>query len=425
MDLSYVSGGNLNVGLTDGVDDRNPGGKQSITLFNIASNGSIKADNKEVGSINKGKWSTVRYILDMDNGTGTIQIDGFDSVTYELSNYSTFGAVSPTQLTYFLLAGSKAAVDVKISDLKIGKLEQEDLPKKTITVDSSDSAMGSAYIGEAGVTEKTVDMNDMVTLTATANEGYELLAWRKDDSEENFAFTSELTVRAHDSAKFTAVFTESVPDKYDYLYHETFKTLTTSTLQANGWISANQQDAMSIAYDESSGLGNYLKFGANTSSRAGEKSFGETYTSDNGLVYAMNIKFTTANTDPNEFAVHSGNITYNGGNKNYGCTGGYVLYLNQAKDGTTTINGQTTTIPNNEWISVVAVCDFTTHKVNVVAKSLDSSKTYFDGEVDMADTDATGMSGLYFKYGKKAYGSISFDNIEIFSADQYLSLIHI
>ena len=54
-----------------------------------------------------------------------------------------------------------------------------------------------------------------------------------------------------------------------------------------------------------------------------------------------------------------------------------------------------------------------------MAKSLDSSKTYFDGGVDMADTDATGMSGLYFKYGKKAYGSISFDNIEIFSADQY------
>lgn len=419
MDLSYVSGGDLNFGLTDGIDNRNPGGKQSITLFNVASNGSIKAGGKEVGSINKGKWSTVRYILDMDNGTGTIQIDGFDPVTYEFSNYSTFGTVSPTQLTYFLLSASQKAFGVRISDLKVGTLEQEALPKKTITVESSDNTMGSAYIGEAGVTEKTVDMNDMVTLTATANEGYELLAWRKDDSEENFAFTSELTVRAHDSAKFTAVFTESVPDKYDYLYHETFKTLTTSTLQANGWISANQQDAMSIAYDESSGLGNYLKFGANTSSRAGEKSFGETYTSDNGLVYAMNIKFTTANTDPNEFAVHSGNITYNGGNKNYGCTGGYVLYLNQAKDGTTTINGQTTTIPNNEWISVVAVCDFTTHKVNVVAKSLDSSKTYFDGEVDMADTDATGMSGLYFKYGKKAYGSISFDNIEIFSADQY------
>ena len=59
-------------------------------------------------------------------------------------------------------------------------------------------------------------------------------------------------------------------------------------------------------------------------SRGGEKSFGETYTSDNGLVYAMNIKFTKANIDPNEFAVHSGNMTYNDGNKNYGCTGGYV-----------------------------------------------------------------------------------------------------
>ena len=57
----------------------------------------------------------------MDNGTGTIQIDGFDPVTYEFSNYSTFGTVSPTQLTYFLLSASKAAVDVKISDLKVGK----------------------------------------------------------------------------------------------------------------------------------------------------------------------------------------------------------------------------------------------------------------------------------------------------------------
>ena len=55
MDLSYVSGGNLNVGLADGVVDRNPGGKQSITLFNVGSNGSISANGKEVGSINKGK----------------------------------------------------------------------------------------------------------------------------------------------------------------------------------------------------------------------------------------------------------------------------------------------------------------------------------------------------------------------------------
>lgn len=91
----------------------------------------------------------------------------------------------------------------------------------------------------------------------------------------------------------------------------------------------------------------------------------------------MNIKFTKANIDPNEFAVHSGNMTYNDGNKNYGCTGGYVLYLKQTKDGAITANGQTTTIPNNEWVSVVAVCDFTTHKVNVVAKSLDSSKNLF------------------------------------------------
>ena len=46
MDLSYVSGGDLNFGLTDGIDNRNPGGKQSITLFNVASNGSIKAVKK-------------------------------------------------------------------------------------------------------------------------------------------------------------------------------------------------------------------------------------------------------------------------------------------------------------------------------------------------------------------------------------------
>lgn len=55
----------------------------------------------------------------------------------------------------------------------------------------------------------------------------------------------------------------------------------------------------------------------------------------------------------------------------------------------------------------------------IVAKHLTQVRLILTVKLIWLDTNATGMSGLYFKYGKKTYGSISFDNIEIFSADQY------
>ena len=141
-------------------------------------------------------------------------------------------------------------------------------------------------------------------------------------------------------------------------------------------------------------------------------------TDDSGLVFMSSLKLNHANTDPNEFAVHSGNIQYNGNNINYGCTGGYVLHITQDNTGAVKVNGTETDIPDNTWLNVIAVCDFTDHTVDVTVTSLDGSAEYFEGTVNMDDTAADGISGLYYKFGRSSGGVVSFDNIKIFSADQ-------
>lgn len=414
MDLSYVSGGGVNFGLSNGTSGN------ALTLFSMEKDGVIKLLDTEAGAVNKGKWATVKCILDMDYGTATITVDGYDPVTVKVPNYGNFGSVTPEKLTYFSVDGSKdAAFGFNISDFSISQLAQEALPQKSITVSTSDVAKGTAYIGEAGTTGQTVTMNDMVTLTAVPADGYQLLGWRKGSEEGYYAYTNTINVRVHDTVTFTAVFEEEVPDKYTYLYHETFKTLTTASLANDKWVSPNAQDALTVEYDASNrDIGSYLRFGKNDNSRGATKAFDQTYQSDKGLVFAMNAKFTKSSGDPNEIAVHSGNITYNENIINYGCTGGYILYLKQTNDGAITINNQATKIPDNTWFYVQAVCDFTTHKVKVLANSMDGKTNYFEDEVDMADSAATGIVGMYYKFGKKAYGSLSMDNIEIFTADQ-------
>ena len=277
--------------------------------------------------------------------------------------------------------------------------------------------MGSVYIGENGTTEAAVTQGSTLKLTAAPNEGYELVSWTDEDGN-TLGFTNEITIKAYKTGTITANFVKKEADKYNYLYHEEFKQLTTSTLEANGWKSANAQANMTIESDANDAIGNYLRFGANSNSRGAVKAFDTTYTSENGIAFGMSAKFNKPSVDPNEIAVHGGNITYNSGNINYGCTGGYVLYLKQTSDGSVTVNEQATTIPDNTWFNVMASCDFTTHKAAVTITSLDGSETYFSGEVDMADTAATGIAGMYYKFGKSSGGVISLDNIEIFSADQ-------
>ena len=418
-DLKYLSGGGANIGFVKGLGSAN-WGTGSIIAFTVGSDGKVTSGGNEVGSISASAFTNVTYTLDMDLGKASISVGGSDSVEYDVENYTTLNAdVNPDKLEAFWVDESNTAVGIQMANLVVAELKPSTLSEVTVTAATKDSSTGSVYIDTEGTTSKTVLMNDIVTLTAVPAEGYQLLAW-KDEAGKDFAFTEECKVRAHKAVTLTAEFEPAEVDKYDYLYHETFKQLTTATMQADGWTSTNGSGYLSISNDNNPAIGNYFRFGGNDNSRGGTKAFGTTYTHEKGLAFGISAKLNKASADPNELAVHGGNITYNSNNINYGCTGGYVLYLNQANSGAITLNDKATDIPNDTWFNIIALCDFTAHTAKVKVTSLDGGTTYFDDTVDMADTAATGISGMYYKFGKSSGGAVSFDNIEIFPADQYV-----
>ncbi|MDO5397445.1 MAG: hypothetical protein Q4G33_05900 [bacterium] len=418
-DVKFVSGSGMTVELSEGWTSGSPFVRGSVvSLFEISSNGVVKVSGTEAGQLAQMSWTNIRYTLDMDNGVATMSVGGDTPIEVALPQYQTF-VPSVASLNNFIITTSvnKGAFNVQLSNMTVAKLKQEALENKTITAAANDDEMGSVYIGEAGTTETTVAQGSALKLTAVPNEGYELSSWIDEDGNI-LGFTNEINVKAYKTGTIIANFTQKAAEKYEYLYHEEFKQLTTATLSDNGWKSTNAQDNMTIEDDANDLIGNYLRFGANSNSRGAVKAFDETYTSPNGIAFGMSAKFNKGSADPNEIAVHSGNIVYNSGNINYGCTGGYVLHLNQTSNGTISLNGTETTIPDNSWFNLMANCDFTAHKAVVKVTSLDGETEYFNGEVDMADTEATGIAGMYYKFGKSSGGVVSFDNIEIFSADQ-------
>lgn len=419
-DIKYESGSGLTYALAKTIKNSSPFVEDALNLFTIGDSGKITANGVEAGTLAPMQWTNVQYILDMDNGTASISVAGAEAKVVDIPMYNTMSIPSIDTLKNFAISGvQKAACATKVANLIVAQLKQDTLPDKTIKVASNvtdaTGDMGTVYIDAAGTTEKTVKLNELVKITAVPADGYELASWT-DGEGNDFAFTNECTVRAHENMEFKAIFREAEKPAHDYLYYENFRTLTTDTLAANGWTSANAQGDLKVAADTTETLGNHLKFGIGTSSRGAVKTFASKYKSDKGLTVGMDIKFNKSNNEANQLVLHSGNIAYSDNNVNYGCAGGSVLIFVQTKDGTATLNGEATTIPDNTWVKVFAKCDFTTHKVNVTVTSLDGATSYFNGEVNMADTAADGLSGIYLRSARNN-GVISMDNIEIYATE--------
>lgn len=426
MDINYVSGSvygtnYFTVKLADGSNKTN-GGSQSLALFTIRNEGKLYINDTEVGALNANTWSTIDYTLDMDNATASISVSGGDPVTVVMPNYAVnTNTVSPTQSGFINFDINRSTIDLKLANLYVNELKQDTLADKTLSVASSSETMGAVSIAEESGLSVTAPRNTIKTISAEAQDGYEFVQWVDEDGN-TFSYSDTVTVRIHDDLSLTAQFQVAVVDPITYAFNENFTKLTTETLEANGWDSPNAQANMTIESDSTGGIGNYLKYGANSSSRGASKALPEkaaaSASSDNKLVYSMDIKFNKANTDPHEFAVHGGNIEYNSGNINYGCTGGYILHIEESPAGAVTINDTATDIPDNTWIHIYTIMDFTNHTVDVTATSLDEETTYYSGTVNMADTSADGISGFYYKFGRQSGGIISFDNIKIYTADQ-------
>lgn len=418
-DIKYNSGNNLRFGLSKGYSKSSPFISNGIDLFKIGTDGAVTVEGTEVGTLLTGKWTTLKYILDMDKGIATVSVGESDAETVSVSAYNQYEILAAiSDLTSFYIDGSKAAFDVMLSNMTIAKLVDEELEDKTaeVLVDKDCANMGSVYIENEGVASKTVKQGENVKITAKADAGYEFSSW-KDEKGNFVSSTPEFTARMYKDTVFTAVFEESEVDPITYFYKEDFKQLATSNLSDNGWVSLNGQAILTVDRSDDTNIENYLKFGPDPKSRGAVKTFDSTYESEHGIVFSANAKFNKGTKDGNEITIHGGNIVYNE-SINYGSVSGYILSLRQDTAGAVTVNGSESTIPNDVWFTVTAVCDFTTHKITVNVTSMDGQTSYFEDEVDMNDAAATGIRGIYIKEGRENTGIVSMDNIKIFTADQ-------
>lgn len=153
MDMQYISGGGLSIGLADGANTKNPWGTQSLYFYTVNADGKIKVDDKEAGSINQTEWTNVKCILDMDMGTLSVSAGGGTPVVKDLDNYKTAGTdIQPTQLTQLMFSANKVAVGIKVANVTVAKMKQT-LPEYTATAKSSDSTIGYATVIEGKAME--------------------------------------------------------------------------------------------------------------------------------------------------------------------------------------------------------------------------------------------------------------------------------
>lgn len=184
MDMQYISGGGLSIGLADGANTKNPWGTQSLYFYTVNADGKIKVDDKEAGSINQTEWTNVKCILDMDMGTLSVSVGGGTPVVKDLDNYKTAGTdIQPTQLTQLMFSANKVAVGIKVANVAVAKMKQT-LPEYTITAAANNAENGSVKVfagAPTGFELEYADNNAVVTASKADDKATLIEVKRKAD----------------------------------------------------------------------------------------------------------------------------------------------------------------------------------------------------------------------------------------------------
>ncbi len=232
FDFRYKSGTPSILFVTEGDPWKWPA---SLNPFKVAMNSDNAAEvtmnGCVVGNISAKRWSNIHYELDLDRGIETMSIDGGTPVSHAIDNYQTTETtVSPASLDQivFEYVNKAAAFDFDITNLKIAKIESEPLPEYTVTVESNDDMMGTAYIAEdtvdTGLVTDEFVLNTIVSVNAVPKEGYRFVGWYNGSAL--ISTNEEYSFRLRDDVSLTAKFEE----KPSYSSITTYKLKASETM---------------------------------------------------------------------------------------------------------------------------------------------------------------------------------------------------
>lgn len=178
----------------------------SITLFHVSGN-NVLLNGKIAGNTSADKWTHVGCVLDMDEGTLTLKINGAEEKC-NLDKYCTY--TNPQmQSMYRFVISCEGTVDVKLKELFGAKCNLYDNKKSVIDVTTEGEAYGHVLINGEKADNVEVNAGKWVKLTAVANENGRFIGWYCDNAEYSVAET--IDVRLYQSLKLTARFLEQTP----------------------------------------------------------------------------------------------------------------------------------------------------------------------------------------------------------------------
>ncbi len=188
----------------------------SLTLFEVMCDGSVKVGGKVIGSVDKASWGSVKCVLDVDAALLIASVDNKEEHVFSLPQYESFKTPQTSSLNNFVISttGGNASVDMKLANLVCAQYNLYDNIKTTLTLSSQDNGgrageFGSVYVGYDGQTAATVNAGDFVTAVAKPTANGRFLGWYMDgvlyDTNE------EVTLRMYKDATLTGIFAQQTP----------------------------------------------------------------------------------------------------------------------------------------------------------------------------------------------------------------------
>lgn len=190
---------------------------ETLTLFEVLCSGTVRAGGEVIGTVEKGEWSNVKCIVDLDAAVMIACVDNNKEHTFVLPSYAVFALPEIASLNNFIISTTKsnASVNMKVSNLICAEYNLYEPIRATLSVSAENKGgqsgcYGNAYIENKGVMQKSVDAGEFVSVTAETNENGRFLGWYMDG--ELYCVDESISLRMYRDASLVGVFAQQTPE---------------------------------------------------------------------------------------------------------------------------------------------------------------------------------------------------------------------